>query len=98
VTGQVYPLLSQTSANCWTNFTDVLKWMGRHPVPRKYRDFMPRNQQDWTTMWRAPGICTILSNGLRTGTFLTFDRLFDRLAAYLASDYDRAVLFSSGWD
>ena len=62
--------------------TDVLKWMGRYPEPRTYRDFMPRKQPDGTTMWRAPGICTSVSNVVRTGASLTFERLFDRLAAY----------------
>ncbi len=66
-------------------FTDVLKWMGRCPIPAKYRDFMPRKKPDGTVVWRAPSIRTGVTNGEPTGDFLTFARLFDRLASYAAA-------------
>jgi hypothetical protein len=36
-------------------------------------------------------------NGVETGTFATFERLFDRPASYLASEKDLAKLFAPGW-
>lgn len=73
-------------------------WMGRYPIPRTYRHRMPRKRPDGSGEWRTPTLRKSTQNGTETGTFATFERLFDRLASYLATENDLAKLFAPGWD